>query len=199
MTDRPSWQTPDHHDQPNYGYGSHQPGPYPAPPTPPRPAPKRMPRWGKVLLWVAAVPVALIGGCTAIVAGSGLAQQAADNAPVISTAEPTYDPGIQTPPTESPAPKATPRAPKPVEQAPAYVPEDGTLLVGKDVKPGTYQTRVVEGDIISSCYWARLDANDEILDNDLKTTVGARMTVTVRASDYALEINCSGAVWKRVR
>lgn len=77
---------------------------------------------------------------------------------------------------------------------PSYLPEDGTLLVGKDVKPGTYQTRATGG----SCYWSRLDRDDEIIDNGLSTTPGAKMTVRVRATDYALEVRCGGATWKKV-
>ena len=176
------------------------PGQYPSPPQ--RPS-KKLPWWAWVLIGVFGLPTLLIGGCSALVVAGGLANEAADPAPVTSSSSPevpveTYDPGIQTPPTEA-KPTEAPKPPKPAEQAPSYLPEDGTLLVGKDVKPGTYQTRVIEGDFISSCYWARLDKSDEIIDNDIKTTVGARMTLTVRASDYALEVNCYGAVWKRVR
>lgn len=178
-------------DQPHY-----HPNPSYRPDLTPPPK-RRVPWWAWILVGVFGLPALAVGGCTAIVAAGSLATEAADKAPVISTAAPevptsTYDPGIQTPPAEAPRP------PKPVEQAPSYVPEDGTALVGKDVKPGTYQTRVVEGEFLSSCYWARLDRNGEILDNAISTSVGARMTVTVRKTDYALEVNCYGAVWKRV-
>lgn len=84
---------------------------------------------------------------------------------------------------------------------PSYLPEDGTLLVGKDVKPGTYQTRVTESYGIASCYWARLrslDGSRNIIDNGLGQTVGALMTLQVRSSDYAVEIRCNGATWKKV-
>jgi len=172
-------------------YHPSQPGQYPAP-TPP-PAKKKMPTWAKITA-AFALPLFAIGGCTgAMLAGSGPAQQAADSAPVIS----------QTPPTASSTPTATaPVKPKPVEQAPPRVPEDGTLLVGKDVAPGTYQTRIPAKKFISSCYWARLrdtdDSIDSIIDNDLKTSAGALMTLKVRATDYAVEVNCGGAQWTRV-
>lgn len=182
----PSWQTPD------YSYGGPTPGPY-TPPTPPPPAPKKMPRWAKIVAVVVAVPVVLVGGCTAIVAGSGLANQAADPRPVPGSN--TYDPGINTP-------EAKPsKAPKPVEEAPTLLPTDGTLLVGKDVKPGTYQTRVTD-DEVPSCYWARLANLDgalgSIIDNDITITANALVTLRVRSTDYAVEINCDGAVWTRV-
>lgn len=181
-------------------YHPSQPGQYPAPqpPTPPR---RRMPAWAWVLVILFGAPAVLVGGIIAIGVGAGLAGSVADDpTPVISTQTPeapveTYDPGIQTPPTET---KPTPQPTKPVEKVPSFLPEDGTLLVGKDVKPGTYQTRVVEGEFLSSCYWARLDASGEIIDNQISTTVGARMTLKIRATDDAVEINCYGAVWKRV-
>lgn len=108
----PSWQSPD------YSYGA-QPGPYtppPAPPTPPQP--KKMPKWAKLLIGVLAIPALTIGGCIAIVGGSGIANQVAqtaDKSPVPG-AQSTYDPGINTPmvkpsatpkPTVKPSPKVT--------------------------------------------------------------------------------------------
>jgi hypothetical protein len=134
-----------------------------------------------------------------MVAGSGLAQEAGDARPMISTDSPTYDPGINTPETK---PTRTPKVPKPVEEVPSFLPQDGTLLVGKDVKPGTYQTKVPADSAVASCYWARLSDVDgnlsSIIDNDMKMTAGAVMTLRVRSSDYAVEINCNGATWKRV-
>lgn len=186
----------------NSHYDPRNPGQYPPPPAP-LPAKKRMPWWAWALVIVFGLPTLLIGGLMALYVAGDAAQNAADPAPVFSTSAPeaptsTYDPGIQTPPTQNPATEV-PSLPPATEATPSYLPEDGTLLVGQDVKPGTYQTRVTEGAVISSCYWARLDRNDEIIDNDIKTTVGARMTLTIRKSDYAVEINCYGAVWKRVR
>lgn len=179
---------------PDYSYGA-QPGPYTTPPPPAPQRPNKMPRWVKALLIIVAVPVVAVGGCTAMVAGFGLANEAADKAPVASGTS-TYDPGINTPPT---AGKSTR---KPVEEAPPTVPSDGTLLVGKDVKAGTYQTRVPAGDV-PSCYWARLRDLDgdvhSITDNDIKMTVGALVTLRVRSTDYAVEINCHGATWTRVK
>jgi hypothetical protein len=170
-------------------YDPSRPGQYPAPRyLPPAPR-KRMPLWAKIVAGVVAVPVVLIGGATALLVAGGAAETTG------RAISPTYDPGINTPETK-PA-----KSPKPTKQAPSLLPQDGVLLVGKDVKPGTYQTRVIS-DVISSCYWARLSDVDgsmaSIIDNDLKTTVGAVMTLRVKSSDYAIEINCDGATWKRV-
>lgn len=182
---------------PNYNYGA-QPGPYPSPTPPPAPPKKKLPLWAKLVGGGGALLI-LGGSCMAIAAQPDLAMPAGTTrqaGPTPSSA-PTYDPGIQTPPTTQ-----APPAPKPVEEAPPRVPGDGTLLVGKDVLPGTYQTRVIEGEYISSCYWSRLrdtdDSIDSIIDNDLKTTAGALMTLKIRATDYAVEINCDGATWTRV-
>lgn len=110
-------------------------------------------------------------------------------------------------PTGSAAQTITPTAPapvkpKPVEQAPSRMPEDGTLLVGKDVTPGMYQTRVVADDYMPLCYWARLKSVDgdldSIIDNNSVMNAGALVTLQIKATDYAVEINCSGAKWTRI-
>jgi hypothetical protein len=70
-----------------------------------------MRRIEKIAIAILAVPVLIGGGCTAIMVGSGAAETVAnqaDKTPVISTT--------------SPAVRETPRAPKPVEQAPTDKP-----------------------------------------------------------------------------
>jgi hypothetical protein len=185
-----------------YPYGG-QPGPYSPPPVQ-SPAPKgprkRMPLWGKVIITVGAGFMLLAGGCTALVVASGAAEEAASRS-VPSAPVSTYDPGLYTPEPKATTQPATPARKHP---APALVPQDGTLLVGKDVKPGTYQTRVLDGEIIPRCYWARLRDLEgrvpgSIIDNDLKLDAGALMTVTVKRTDYALEIDCAGAEWTRIK
>jgi hypothetical protein len=183
-------------------YAPTQPGQYPAP-KPPLPPVRRMPWWAWALVILVGIPATIGGAATALIGGAGMAEQAGDRAPVISTAQPTapvdtYDPGIQTPPTKpaAPSPKVTHKpAPR------TLVPEDGMLLVGKDVKPGTYQTRVLAGPI-PSCYWARLkDVDDSlrsIIKNDLVTVAGALVTLRIRPTDYAVTIQCAGATWVRV-
>lgn len=94
-------------------YDKTQPGQYSSPaPRPDLPNPgqrkKKMPTWAKILVAILAVPAVLIGGCTAVVIGSGAAEtvaNSADPSPVISTQSPTVA-------------RETPRAPKPVEKAP---------------------------------------------------------------------------------
>lgn len=95
----------------NSHYDSNTPGQYtPPPPAQPRPK-KRMPLWAKIVAGILAVPVLVVGGCTAVTVGSIGAETIAgqaDETPVVSadptpTVAPTYD---------------TPRPPKPVEEAP---------------------------------------------------------------------------------
>src|SRR5688500_12143373 len=92
-------------------YDKNQPGQYSSPdPTPP--VKKKMPLWAKLVLAALAVPVVVVGGCMAVVGGSlaaeTVANSGADPAPVIST--------------QTPVVRETPRAPKPVEQAPTKKP-----------------------------------------------------------------------------
>lgn len=62
---------------------------------------------------------------------------------------------------------------------------DGAFVVGDDfdfvttIRPGTYVTYDVEG-----CYWERLDAAGEIIDNNF-ISAAPRVEVTIRATDYA--------------
>lgn len=92
-------------------YDHNQPGQY-SQPTPPAPRKKKMPIGAKIALFVVGIPMVIVGGCTAIVGGSlaaeTVANSGADPAPVIST--------------QTPVARETPRAPKPVEQAPTKKP-----------------------------------------------------------------------------
>jgi hypothetical protein len=74
-----------------------------------------------------------------------------------------------------------------VEFLPVYDPiaegcTDGTFLVGSDIAPGQYRVNPTDG----NAYWARLDANLEIIDNDLQE---GQSIVVVDASDFALRIS----------
>ncbi|QAY60629.1 S-layer homology domain-containing protein [Microbacterium protaetiae] len=70
----------------------------------------------------------------------------------------------------------------------------GTLLVGPDIRPGTYTSTNPD-----SCYWARLSnftgVFDAIIANDISTTVGASMVVTVLNSDHGFVTEGCGT-WK---
>lgn len=62
----------------------------------------------------------------------------------------------------------------------------GTLLVGKDIAPGTYQ-----GTATGYCYVARMGKGEsDIIDNDLYQP-GDKVTLTVKATDYAVKIDRS--------
>lgn len=168
--------------------------PFPEGGRPPIPPKRKMPLWAKLVIIFVGAPMILVGAVGAIVAGTAASEI---GKPLVSPSAPvdTYDPGIQTPPTKA--------APRTHEAAPAVpdVPTDGTLIVGKNVKPGLYQTRVLD-DEMPLCSWKRLSSLDGDLDStidlDLSTTAGALVTLRIKPSDYAVEINCWGAVWTRV-
>jgi hypothetical protein len=62
----------------------------------------------------------------------------------------------------------------------------GTLLVGKDIAPGTYQ-----GTASGYCYVARLGKEEnDIIANDLYER-GDKVTLTVKATDHAVKIDKS--------
>lgn len=69
--------------------------------------------------------------------------------------------------------------------------EDGTHLVGTEVRPGTYVATPTE-----SCYWERTDTNGEIIDNNFSN--GARVQFTILPSDHSVSVEGCG-VWRRVR
>lgn len=172
-------------------YDPNTPGPYTAPPQPPAPKRRRISR--VVLAVVAICTLGIIGvvSCTAAMFNGaiGAATNAADPAPVIM-------------PTKSkPLGTATPTTRKPVEKAPTNnLPRDGVLLVGPDLKPGTYQATCPEDSIVG-CYWARLKDTDGELESVLANNVvgvGGTITLRVKATDYAVEIR-GGATWKRAK
>lgn len=69
----------------------------------------------------------------------------------------------------------------------------GTLIVGRDVKAGTYRA-TVPGDSFG-CYWARLKgtsgATGDIITNGL-AKAAAHVVVTIAATDKAFESNGCG-------
>lgn len=178
---------------PNYNYGQ-QPGPYGVPPTPPRP-PKKKHTGAKIFSALAVVAVLTVGGCMAVV--SNTAQEFAGDLPNVVPTE--------TQPAAKPT--ATPQAkpkPKPKETVPSFLPKDGTLLVGEDVKPGTYRATVPQVDgmpaELPSCYIARLRGTSgelgDIISNQNRKP-GDVVTLTIKATDDAVEIRGCGT-WKRL-
>ncbi len=67
---------------------------------------------------------------------------------------------------------------------------DGFYLVGSEIKPGKWHSTGTG----TSCYWARYDANQNILDNHFGLAGG---TVTVRDSDHEVEFSRCG-MWEYV-
>lgn len=70
--------------------------------------------------------------------------------------------------------------------------EDGTHLVGVEVQPGTY---AIDGKI-ANCYWARMDARGEIIDNNFVTGAG-RVEATIRTGDHSFLSEGCGE-WRKV-
>lgn len=65
---------------------------------------------------------------------------------------------------------------------------DGAYLVNVDIAPGTW--RSLQGWTDSACYWARLDKNQNILNNYFGASGGA---VTIRASDFEFQSTGCGS------
>jgi hypothetical protein len=178
-----------------YAYGG-QPGPYPSPqPRPDLPysggrPPKKKHTGLKIFALISAVVVAGAVACTAAVTNS--AQDAIDNLPNVVTPEP----GTPTPTIHATA------GPKKV--SPPAVLHDGVLLVGKDVKAGTFRATVPSSELgtsVPSCYVARLRGTSgelgDIITNQNRYP-GDVVTVTVRASDAAVEVHGCGK-WVRIK
>ena len=117
-----------------------------------------------------------------------------------NTPTPSQTPTITPTPTETPTPTNTPTAtPTPdlaktatveafgVQAAPK---RDGFHTVGVDIAPGKWHSTGTG----SGCYWARLDANQDLLGNHFGSAGG---TVTIRPTDYEVEFNDCGT-WEYV-
>ncbi|MFG3710847.1 hypothetical protein [Micromonospora sp. NPDC047730] len=75
--------------------------------------------------------------------------------------------------------------------------EEGSFEVGKEVKPGTYQTtaHLIDGKV-TDCYWERTGSNGRIIANDFITAT-TKVRVTIRSSDEMFTSrNCGN--WIRV-
>jgi hypothetical protein len=100
--------------------------------------------------------------------------------------------GAAAPAVEAQAPEA-PAAEAPATEAPTGGEfSDGTYKVGVDIQPGEYRGTATNG----AGYWARLDRNQEIIDNELVTKTGGQLYFTVKSSDAYVEI--SGATFRKV-
>ncbi|HEX5541641.1 MAG TPA: hypothetical protein VFX60_08755 [Micromonospora sp.] len=70
--------------------------------------------------------------------------------------------------------------------------DDGTYLVGKEIRPGTYYTTDVR-----NCYWERQNRSGGIISNDFIISA-RRAQVTIRSSDYGFYTEGCGT-WRPVR
>lgn len=191
-----------------YGYGPDQRGPYSTPDqrpfgqVPPEhfrqlPPPRRPKRPGRVVGIVVGfclVAIALVGGCTALVFDGAIgATTGPDSAPVVQPPASKPGPAVPSPTTE-------PTKPTTKKPSPSTAPRDGILFVGKDVKPGTYRTTVPADSI--ACYAARLKDTDGGVDSIISNNLyepGAQAVLTVKRTDYAIEVRCDGARWELVK
>ncbi|MBK3564536.1 hypothetical protein [Streptomyces sp. MBT62] len=66
------------------------------------------------------------------------------------------------------------------------IPGDGTYVVGKDIKPGTYRTDGPQGGLVTNCYWARLSSTSgELRDIIANGNTMGQTTVTIAPTDKA--------------
>jgi hypothetical protein len=167
------------------------------PSTPPGP---RQPGWARrnltTLLAGAALAVSVVGlftpvdanlpgpqGPRGIQGAPGLTGPAGERGPAGPAGKDGKDAVAAPAPAPEPTPEATPAGAEFGE---------GTYKVGVDIQPGEYKGTVDDG----NGYWARLDGNQEIIDNGLSTKTGASMYFTVKSSDKFIEI--SGATFHKV-
>src|SRR5699024_12264057 len=66
---------------------------------------------------------------------------------------------------------------------------NGTYRVGEDIQPGTYVVEV--GEAFDGCYWQRLDASGNTIDNNFISS-GFRAEVTIAASDHSFNTKRCG-------
>ncbi len=105
-----------------------------------------------------------------------------------SAGMPTPEPTDAPTPTSTPLPTSTPTpapTPKPKVELSA-----GTYAVGRELAPGLY-AGMAGGDILNSCYWARLKdvsgSLDDIIANDNAT---GQFYIEVLDSDGYLDVGC---------
>jgi hypothetical protein len=94
-----------------------------------------------------------------------------------------------------PAVTTTTAKPKPAGNT---ITDEGQLLVGSEVKPGTYRATVPADSV--GCYYARLKALDGELASVITNGIGEagkKVTVTIKASDKAFETNGCGT-WTKI-
>ena len=104
-----------------------------------------------------------------------------------NTPKPTSPPGpTDTPePTNTPEPTATP-----IPETPDSPKSDGFYTVGEEIAPGKWHSTGTG----TSCYWERLDANQNTLGNHFGMAGG---TITILETDYEVQFKGCGT-WEYV-
>lgn len=186
--------------QPAPPQGFYVPGQAPAPDT--EPAQKKT--WWKARPVIGGAGL-LLGLTIGAAAGGGDTNTpaAASSTPTVTVSAPASDGQAPAPAVTVTAPAPAPKTvqvPGPVKTVTAPPPgpavaiaEDGTWLVGKDIKPGTYRSTSDD-----TCYWARLKDTDGDLDSILANSNGGNQVVTIKKSDNAFE-SARCAPWTKVR
>jgi hypothetical protein len=170
--------------------------------TPPPEPPRQESQWWKSRPAIGAATLVL-GIVIGSAGGSGQSDTAkASSTPTVTVSMPADGkaPGPAVTVT-APAPAAkTVQVPGPartVTAAPpgpkAAIEEDGTWLVGTDIKPGTYRSSSN-----ADCYWARLKNTSGDLAAILANGNGGNQVVTVKKTDKAFE-SARCAPWTKVR
>jgi hypothetical protein len=147
-------------------------------------------------LWIAGLLVAFLAGMGVVIVVGGdnndsksKAVQAAPTRTVTARPESTLT--VTATATATVATKTTVTAKPPAPKA--AITEDGTYLVGKDIKPGTYRAHADD-----LCYWARLSGTSGDFDDIIADGEGpGQLTVTIKSSDKALETDGCGD-WVRL-
>jgi hypothetical protein len=174
--------------------------PYSQQPTP-KPKPK-VPGWLKASgigfgTFILGIIIGSTSGGSAPTAGTGTPEstvtitQPTQAAPTATITQPAKPGPTVTTTVQVPGAKVTVTAKPP---GPAVgIAEDGTWLVGVDVKAGTYRSSN-SGD----CYWARLKNTNGDLDSILANGNGGNQVVTIKRTDKAFESANGCAPWTKV-
>jgi hypothetical protein len=147
-------------------------------------------------LWTAGLLLAFLAGMGVVLVLGGdnndsksTAAQAAPTRTVTAQPESTLTVTV----TATGAAKTTTVTAKPPPPK-AAITADGTYLVGRDIKPGTYRAHADD----ELCYWARLSGTSGDFDDIIANGDGpGTLTVTIKSSDKAFETDSCG-VWVRL-
>ncbi len=147
----------------------------------------------RVIAQVTQVEITSVVEVTRLVELTRVVEQVVTQTPA-PTPENDSSPSNTLTPTPSPTPAITPN-PAQVTTVEASdmlsAPKtDGIFSVGVDILPGKWRSTGISTD----CYWARLDVNQDLLDNHLGFAGG---TVNILETDYAVEFENCGT-WEYV-